>query len=263
VWRRVGVAWSNAEDRRFWKEYQIEAQPFPENGKLTIEFTSIGHSRTANNEVHYKDMSVEIRTYFNQMLEVDGYEYQNSQVNELKNLYDNEIFLSKSDNIGTQGAILASNYTQLNNWKYYSANDNTAVNFAKYNARGYWRAMYRNFQRMEGRLYDLYQGSRLISPLNTVEFSAILNKEFMITTLNIDVRNESAEFTMVELRNTSNNNDFTELGNEAFRYLNVKSQNYDDVIKEPRTPIDWRYGTMGVIMSLLKRNKRRRFNNYS
>jgi len=263
LWRRVGVAWSSAEDRRFWKDYEIQAQPFPENGKLTIEFTSIGHSRTANNEVHYKDMSIDIRTYFNEMLEVDGYEYKNSQVSELKNLYDNEIFLSKSDNIGTQGAILASNYTQLNNWKYYSANDNTAVNFAKYNARGYWRAMYRNFQRMEGRLYDLYQGSRLISPLNTVEFSAISDKEFMITTLNIDVRNESAEFTMVELRNTSNNNDFTQLGNEAFRYLNVKAQNYDDVIKEPRTPIDWKYGTMGIIMSLLKRNKRRRFNNYS
>jgi len=263
VWRRVGVAWSNAEDRRFWKDYQIEAQPFPENGKLTIEFTSIGHSRTANNEVHYKDMAIDIRTYFNDMVEVDGYEYKNSQVNELKNLYDNEIFLSESDNIGTQGAILANDYTQLNNWKYYNANDNTAVNFAKYIARGYWRAMYRNFQRMEGRLYDLYQGDRLISPLNTVIFSAIDDKQFMITTLNIDVRNEEAEFTMVELRNTSNNNDFTEVGTEFFRYLSVKAQNYDEVIKEPRTPIDWKYGTLGIVNSLLRRNKRRRFNNYS
>ena len=263
VWRRVGVAWSNAEDRRFWKDYQIEAQPFPENGKLTIEFTSIGHSRTANNEVHYKDMAIDIRTYFNDMVEVDGYEYKNSQVNELKNLYDNEIFLSESDNIGTQGAILANDYTQLNNWKYYNANDNTAVNFAKYIARSYWRAMYRNFQRMEGRLYDLYQGDRLISPLNTVIFSAIDDKQFMITTLNIDVRNEEAEFTMVELRNTSNNNDFTEVGTEFFRYLSVKAQNYDEVIKEPRTPIDWKYGTLGIVNSLLRRNKRRRFNNYS
>jgi len=263
VWRRVGVAWSAAEDRRFWKEYEIEAQPFPENGKLTIEFTSIGHSRTASNEVHFKDLSVDIRTYFNQMLEVDGYEYKNSQVNELKNLYDNEIFVSKSDNIGTQGAILTDSYAQVPSWKYAGANDNTAVPFAQYIARGYWRAMYRNFQRMEGRLFDLYQGSRLLSLLNTVQFSAITNKEFMITTLNIDIRQETAEFTMVELRNTSNTNDFTETGTENFKYLNVKARNFDDVIKEPRTPIDWRYGTLGVINSLLRKNKRRRFNNYS
>ena len=261
--RRIGPVYSNAEDRRFWKDFNIESQPIPVNGELIITFTSLGHSVTSLNEVHYKDLSVEIKTYFNQMLEVDGYEYKNSQVNELKNLYDNEIFVSKSDNIGTQGAILTSTFGQLPSWKYSGANDNTAVPFAQYIARGYWRAMYRNFQRIEGRLYDLYQGSRLLSLLNTVEFSAITNKEFMITTLNIDLRNESAEFTMVELRNTANSNDFTETGTEAFKYLNVKARNFDDVIKEPRTPIDWKYGTLGVINSLLRRNKRRRFNNYS
>jgi hypothetical protein len=46
-------------------------------------------------------------------------------------------------------------------------------------------------------------------------------------------------------------------------YLNVKAQNYDEVIKEPRTPIDWKYGTVGVVSSLIRKNKRRRFNNYS
>lgn len=259
----IGYVWEKAEDRRFWKDYNIESDPIPENGFLSIMYTNWGHSMSSNNEVHFKDLSVNINNYFNEMLTVDGYEYKNSQVSELKNLYDNEIFVSKSDNIGTQGAILSSNYTQLNDWKYYSANDNTAVSFAKYIARTYWRTMYRNFQRMEGRIYDLYQGNRLISPLNTVLFSAITDKEFMITTINIDVRNEEAEFTMIELRDTSNSNDFTEVGTEFFKYLNVKAQNYDDVIKEPRTPIDWRFGQMGIILSLLKRNKRRRYNNYS
>jgi hypothetical protein len=259
----IGVTWERAEDRRFWKEYNIESDPIPENGLLSIMFSNFGHSRTADNEVHFKDLSVDIVTYFNEMLEVDGYQYRNSQVTELKNLYDNEIFVSKSDNIGTQGAILTDSYAQVNSWKYAGANDNTAVPFAKYMGRAYWRAMYRNFQKMEGRLYDLYQGSRLLSLLNTVQFSAITSKEFMITTLNIDVRNEAAEFTMVELRSTANNNDFTETGTEDFKYLNVKARNFDDVIKEPRTPIDWKYGTAGIVASLLRRNKRRRFNNYS
>jgi hypothetical protein len=259
----LGATWENAQDRRFWEEYSIESEPIPENGMLSIMFTNWGHSRTANNEVHFKDLSVEIRPYYNEMLEVDGYQYKNSQTSELKNLYDNEIFVSKSDNISTQGAILTDSYAQVNSWKYAGADDNTAVPFAKYIARSYWRAMYRNFERIEGRLYDLYQGSRLLSLLNTVKFSAITDKEFMITTMNIDVRNESAEFTMVELRNTANDNDFTETGTEDFKYLNVKARNFDEVIKEPRTPIDWKYGNLGVINSLLRRNKRRRFNNYS
>lgn len=259
----IGKVWERAEDRRFWKDYEIESEPIPENGLLSIMFTNFGHSRTASNEVHFKDLNVDIRTYFNEMLEVDGYEYKNSQTSELKNLYDNEIFVSKSDNIGTQGAILDTNYAQVASWKLSGANDNTAVPFAKYIARGYWRAMYRNYQRMEGRLFDLYQGSRLLSLLNTVQFSAITNKEFMITTLNMDVRQEAAEFTMVELRNTANTDDFTQTGTENFKYLNVKARNFDEVIKEPRTPIDWKYGTAGVVASLLRKNKRRRFNNYS
>jgi len=65
---------------------------------------------------------------------------------------------------------------------------------------------------------DLYSSGRLLSPLNTVEFTAIPDKEFLITTLQMDVRNESAEFTMVEIRDTSNTDDFTHLGTEDFKY---------------------------------------------
>jgi hypothetical protein len=117
--------------------------------------------------------------------------------------------------------------------------------------------------RLEGRLYDLYQGSILLSPLNTVEFTEVEDKEFMITTLQMDIRQESAEFTMIELRNTANNSDFTQNGTESFKYLNVKAKDENDPIKEPKTPIDWKFGTIGVISSLIRRGKRRRFNNYS
>ena len=164
--------------------------------------------------------------------------------------------------MGTCGAILKDDYSQLAEWKYYSAADGTAVNFSKYINRAAWRALYRNFTRIEGRLMDLYSSGRLLSPLNTVEFTALANKEFIITTLQMDVRNESAEFTMVEIRGTSDTDDFTQLGTESFKYRNVKQQDPDGKIEKPKVPINWKFGTIGVILSLLRRSAIRRFNNY-
>jgi hypothetical protein len=262
TYSRVGYTWQNAEDRRFWKEYNIESEPFPVNGALSIEFTSVGHSRTASNEVHYKDLNLTIQNYFNDMLSVDGYEYKNYQDIQAKNVYDNEIFLSRSDNIGTQGALLSSTYTQLNQWKYYNANDNTAVDFAKYIARMYWRTMYRNFKRLEGRLFNIYAAGRMISPLNTLVFSVYDSSIFMLTTLNIDLRNEQAEFTSIELKSVEGDWP-TLIGDESFKYLNVKALSDDELIKAPRMPIDYRFGQLSVLNSLIRNKKRRRFNNYS
>lgn len=262
TYSRVGYTWQNAEDRRFWKDYNIESEPFPVNGALSIQFTSVGHSRTANNEVHYKDLNLTIQNYFNNMLSVDGYEYKVYDDVQAKNVYDNEIFLSRSDNISTQGALLSSNYTQLNRWKYYNAIDSSAVDFAKYISRIYWRTMYRNFKRLEGRLYNIYAAGRLISPLNTLIFSVYDSSIFMLTTLNIDIRNEQTEFTSIELKTVEA--DWPALsGQESFKYLNVRALTDDELIRAPRMPIDYRFGQLSVLYSLIRNKKRRRFNNYS
>jgi len=260
--KAIGKSWASVEDRRFWKDFSIQSEGLPADGTITIEITSIGHSRTSNNEVHFKDISFDVLNYFNEMVSVDGFEYKSSQSGNIKRKYDNELFFAKSDNVGTCGAILKDDYTQLAEWKYYSAADGTAVNFSKYINRAAWRTLYRNFTRIEGKLMDLYSSGRLLSPLNTVEFTAIPDKEFLITTLQMDVRNESAEFTMVEIRDTSNTDDFTHLGTEDFKYKNVKQQDPDGKIEKPKVPINWKFGTIGVIMSLIRRGNIKRFNNY-
>jgi hypothetical protein len=261
--RSVGYSYNKNEDRRFWKSYTITSEGVPGNGNVSIILT--GTSReliNASHDIYYKDLEFSIETSFNDMTEVDGYEYKCETTENIKNKYDNEIFISNSPNISTQGSILKLPYENRPNW-HYKGDDANYMPFAKYITRTYWRTMYRKFMRLEGRLYDLYQGNRLLSPLNTVEFTEVSNKEFMLTTLQMDIRQESAEFTMIELRNTTDNTDFTENGIESFRYINVKAKDENNPVKEPKTPIDWRFGTIGVISSLLRRKKRRRFNNYS
>jgi len=251
----------NKIDTRLWSDFfGGNASPIPVDGLIEMEFTS--HGVDTASEVHFKDMTMEINAQFNDLITVDGFEFKSETSENLRNKYDNDLFISSSPNISNSCAIIsgASNPTSITSFNYKSSATN--MTFLQYMTRVYWRTMYRKFMRLEGRLYDLYQGNRLLSPLNTVEFTEVEDKEFMITTLQMDIRQESAEFTMIELRNTSNNNDFTENGIESFRYLNVKAKDENDPLKEPRFPIDWRYGIFGILQSLNRTKKMRRFNNY-
>ena len=264
AFRTVGYAYHRDEDRRFWKDYSITSFGVPGNGTVSIILTGDNTVLIdgAIYDVFYKDLEFSISTSFNDMTDVDGYEQKSDTTANLKNKFDAEIFIGNAPNISTQGSLLSSSFINSTNWQYKTTTSQI-VPFAKYITRAYWRTMWRNFMRIEGRLYDLYQGSRLLSPLNSIEFTEVEDKEFMLTTLQMDLRQETSEFTMIELRNISNTNDYTQNGNETFRYLNVKAKDENDPIKEPKTPIDWRFGPFGVLSSLIRRSKRRRFNNYS
>jgi hypothetical protein len=260
----IGYNYNRNEDRRFWKTVSKTSKPVPGNGTISIILT--GRPQILEDgfiyDVFFKDIEFSVKTSFNELTEVDGYEQKSDASANLKNKFDAEIFIANAPNISTQGSLLRSNFINAANWKY-KGGSSPIMPFAKYITRAYWRTMWRNFMRIEGRLYDLYQGSRLLSPLNSIEFTEVEDKEFMLTTLQMDIRQETSEFTMIELRDTSNTNDFTQNGNETFRYLNARAKDENDPIKEPKTPIDWRFGPFGVLSSLIRRSKRRRFNNYS
>ena len=262
--RSVGYMYVSSQDRRFWVDYNITSRPLPAAGFIQLVFTGVSPVIAAH-EIQYKDIDFSLTTSFNDQITVDGYEFKNENNLLLKNLYDNELFASHSPNVSTIGALLtaATEPTLLTNFKYKGNTYPTVMPFAKYISRSYYRTMYRQFIRLEGRLYDLYSYFGGFNPLNSIEITEIPNKEFMLTTMQIDVRQESAEVTMIELRNTNNTNDFTENGTESFRYLNAKEKDSDNPIKEPKTPIDWKFGALGILVSLITRNKRRRFNNYS
>lgn len=261
--RSVGYMYVSSQDRRFWVDYNITSRPLPAAGFIQLVFTGVSPVIAAH-EIQYKDIDFSLTTSFNDQITVDGYEFKNENNLLLKNLYDNELFASHSPNVSTVGALLtaATEPTLLTNFKYKGNTYPTVMPFAKYISRSYYRTMYRQFIRLEGRIYPITSLAGY-SILHSIYINEIPNKEFMLTTMQIDVRQESAEVTMIELRNTNNTNDFTENGTESFKYLNLKAKDSDNPIKEPKTPIDWRFGTLGVINSLIRRGKRRRFNNYS
>lgn len=218
-------------------------------------------------EMHIKDFRVDIAPSLNLNVNASGYEHKSLSSLKNKNKFDIELFLSDSLNISVKGALTSRTGVTVpypkNNWRHISETDANSTAFSKYIKRAYWRTMYRKFIKIEGRLFNLFQDNRLISPINTVNLTEIDNKQFMITTLRIDIRQEQAEFTMVELRDTSNNNDANEIGTESYRLINVKEKDADDPNKEPKTVDDGRWGYFGELFGLNRKGKIRRYNNHT
>lgn len=266
AFRSVGYQWVSVEDRRFWKEYAISSQPVPFSGIISVQFTGVSNVGGTHN-IFFRDFSFSVNLNANNFVKAAGYEFKSENAGNLKTKYSNEIFISNYKNISSIGVLTNDSALPdpLPNWRY-RANQDIILPFAQYVNRGYFRTMYRRYQRIEGRLFDIYQNDLLISPLQNISFDEISQGIFMATTLQIDIRNESAEFTMIEFIGKIKEieeNDRAEIGVESFRYLDVKAKDYDDPIKEPKIPIDYKWGAVGIISSLIRRGKIRRFNNYS
>jgi len=231
---------------------------------ITVKLTAIGNSRTSSNEVHYKNLNFEIVSFVNtfENKTVLGFEQKGEQNAVLKTEHETQVYIQKSLDISNSGAIMTNLFGELPTWKYYSASDSTAVLLYRFMERVMFKAVYRNYSKFEGNIFNLYNDSHLITPLNTIVFDEVADKEFMITTIELDIRNEQAEFTAIEIRDTSSTDDFDKVPDvEPFRYQNTVGELFNK-ITEQKKPLDWKFGLLGVAVQLLIRGKRRRFNNY-
>ena len=94
----------------------------------------------------------------------------------------------------------------------------------------------------------------------------------MLTTVQIDIRQESAEFTSIELVDENLDYELLESGAniyksylnviESFRYLDFKAKDYNNPAKEPKSVLDWKFGAFSVVNGVIRRNQVRRYNSY-
>jgi hypothetical protein len=255
--KAIGYSWGASENRQAWKKFSIESESVPISGNISVTLTAIGNSRTASNEVRYRDLSFSIQHKEDTR---KGMEHGESQTGVIKNEYDNQLYLCTHDDVSVQGAITNPNHVKYEGFKYYSEDKANNVPFIKFINRVYWKALYRNFIRLEGTIFNIYDG-RLLSPLNTFTNTGLPDKEFMITTMNTDIRNEFTEVRAVELRDTSSTDDFDEVGDESFRYIIDKEEVFNE-IPEDKKPLDSKFGLIGTVINLISRRKKRRFNNF-
>lgn len=261
--RRVTPTWNNNEDRTIWKTYNIKSKPVPFDGWITLvvtgrPFNGIKAGLAFN--VYFRNLQFSIDKVFDDSFAVSGFEYKNIKPQNIRNKFDIELFISNSRNYSTKGTLLNNQFVLSNLWTY-KTNAGTRMPFSKLISRLYYKTMHRSFKRLEGRLYNIYINNNLLSLLNTIIFETMPDEEFMITSLNIDVRQESAEFTSIELKNITNSNDFNAVGSETFRFIEESAKNENNPRKKPKRPVDYRFGGFGHLSELISRNRNRNFNN--
>lgn len=157
-----------------------------------------------------------------------GHYYKNEQTGVKENIYEIQRYINDAPNYVMKGALINSTSVLQNYWFHEGITE--SIKLGQLLNRAAWKCYYRTFYRLEGIFNSATDGNYLISPLNTLLYNeggtdTLNNKEFIICTLrNVDIVNETAEGTFVELLNTSNTNDFDEVGTETFKILSIKER---------------------------------------
>jgi hypothetical protein len=157
-----------------------------------------------------------------------GHYHRNETTGVKENVYEIQRFINDAPNYTMRGALISGSGVLRNFWFHNGVTE--SLKLGKLLNRSAWKCYHRTFYRLEGVFNSATDGNYLISPLNTLTYNeggsdTLNNKEFIITTLrSVDVVNETAEGTFVELLNTSNTNDYDAVGTETFKILSLKEK---------------------------------------
>lgn len=234
--------------------------PVPEDGEMEIYLSYYQVNGTVNNsgatlskiwDFNF-DYTPSISAY---QFEASGHVYKNEGTG-VKNEYQElKVYVNDGLNINHKGVLYNASSSLVNYWFHEGVTEE--VKLGQLLNRGKWKCYWRNFYKLEGTLLNVITSNYLISPLNTIIYYGptgdnLNGKEFIICTLrNVDIVNDTAEGTFVELLNTGDTLDFDETGTETFEFLDIKDirVNPEQNLKNPPKGINilLKYGPIGWV----------------
>lgn len=246
--------------------------PIPLDGNMQVKFQVI-HNQSGTATNNYTAFIQRIEFEYKSVLGYNGRTdqvgrrrplaggqyYESSEDVKTKNIYQGDIYLFNSPQETISGSILDSSNELVNLW--YHAGITEEIPFGRLITDAVWKSVYRNFINLEGNLLNVISGNQIISHLNRLKFDELPNKVFMITTVDVDIRNEQAEISCVELLDESNTDDFDELATTRktgyISDVGGKLFNKFDPYNL-RKPSDYAFGVLGYLLDGIFKSKRRR-----
>lgn len=185
----------------------------------------------------------------------DGHVYESSTSEISKSIYEEEVYISDALNIVVAGAITNSNSVLIQNWFHEGVTE--SVRLGKIICRALWKIFYRNYYQLEGACSKCVDSNNyIISPLNTLLPDAFDGKEFFVSTLKVDLKDDKFDFTAVELLNYNTTDDFDEIADtENYKFINIGLDDRFRVDRIFRRPPYSRYGVLGSLLWVILGNK--------
>lgn len=239
------------------REFFIETvDPIPFTyGRLEIIFTQSLNTNAGavTRKCAVYDMKFDYEQFIAHGKQAKGHYFQAGNTYSKKTEVSEDVYISDHTNIALKGVLLN---TSAEPSRYWFRNGITeSVRFGQMILRSYWRMFYRNFYRIEADVHNINNGNYFINPLNTVLADALPDREFMISSLRLDLVNSAAAVTFVEIRDTSTTTDYDEIPDiELFQHVNV-SNVYVFQEPEQKVPVPWWQGQLAVVLWLGKNLK--------
>jgi hypothetical protein len=146
----------------------------------------------------------------------------------------------------------------IKNWVHNGLSDE--MPFGQMMNKVAYKYLYRNYYKIEGNLLNISNNDYILSHLDNIILDPIDTKIFLIGTIAVDIREEQAEITLVELLDEATTDDFDAAATtERTQYVSdvggTLTKGYLE--KKERSPADYQLGYLGYIFAQLQDNRRR------
>lgn len=207
-----------------WHTVTIESEAIPFDGLVLVKLAQSFVLANSSSETQYKNIRFEVIRQIAGSIKVIGQQSTSSQLPNIKNSQEKEIYVDEAPNNAIAGALYLPTFTGpvqdlVVSWKY---------NGEDYDKLGHITTRDELFLRriprlkLEGTMYHLEQDDKILSALSVLQYAQFTGSNFVSGKLTLDYSKDKATLTLFEMHNDSEEDtDLREI--YGFRYLYEKS----------------------------------------
>ena len=219
---RITYYWGPSENTNDWVSINIKSKPCPIDG---IVYAYLNQCSVIGGDTWFNNFSIQIdSSLINGSKKINGHTHIEEQTLNSKNVFEYDINLDDSPSPNHSGCLFLDTTTSLQRtrttyWEYedfpmeYNTKLGELVTFEEMFQR--WRARYK----LEFTIIDIYRNSIFINPLSVIKYSDFPLIRFIIGSLAINYKQNTAALTCYGLYATEDIDDLRMVDSYEFKYI--------------------------------------------
>lgn len=221
-WSTIGgsiFSYSSAQNINDWTTFSVESLGVPQDGYFDIALNQLDFDGTIN-ETHYKDIIVTYIPYINDSTKIIGHTHNQTQSENIKNNFDEQIAIDDSPKNAIAGALFLNvetdgKYDTLTAlWHRRNISESRRLGDIITEERKQVSYVPRTV--IDGQVFCLRSGIELITPLSVALIESLTDLNFILGVCEFDYFNNDFKSTFWELYETG---EADEAAPYEFKYL--------------------------------------------